>query len=571
MMSQRFTHGRLLAAAAIAILAGTQALSLAAVRPGPTAPHAMVVAADPDAARAALDVLRAGGNAVDAAITTAFALAVTYPQAGNLGGGGYLLARMADGRSFVVDYRETAPAAATRDMFLDASGKVVADRSVRGALAAGVPGTVAGMAMAREIAGTMPLARLLAPAIALAEEGFAVRPGLARALEGDKASLASRPSTAAVFYPKGEPLAAGSLLVQKDLARTLRRIAEGGPTAFYEGPTAEAIVSYMKANGGLMTPADLASYRAIRREPLAGSYRGLDLLTVPPSSSGGVVLLEMLHMLEPRDLPALGRDSSAYAHLLAEVMKRAYADRASFLGDPGFVKMPLAGLLSRGYATQRMSAFDPERATASTALGAGDPSRFEPASTTHFTIADAAGNVVSNTYTINEWFGNGDVVDGAGFFLNNEMDDFSASPGTPNLYGLVGGEANAIAPGKRMLSSMTPVILTKEGRPLLTLGTPGGSRIPTTVLEVILGVVDYGMELQAAVDAPRCHHQWLPDRVLCEEGALSADVAAAMRRRGHEVKIGGWWGDVQAIYFDRSKGVLRGASDARGYGEALGY
>jgi gamma-glutamyltranspeptidase/glutathione hydrolase len=558
---------RLLAAGLAALI---PCAAEAAVRPAAAAERAMVVASDPAAARAALSILETGGNAVDAAVAAGFALAVTHPQAGNVGGGGFMLVRLASGRTFVMDYRETAPAAARREMFLGPDGNVVAGLSTETALAAGVPGTVAGLALALEEAGSLPLARVLAPAIRLAEEGFPVPEGLARAVEAAAGRLEKSAAAAAVFLPEGRPVRPGAILVQRDLARTLRAIAEGGPRTFYDGPVAEALADFVKAQGGLISRDDLRAYRAVLREPVRFTYRGHEILSAPPPSAGGVVLGEMLHMLEPFDIRALGPGSSAYWHLLAEVMKRAYADRAAFLGDPDFAPIPAAGLLSPDYARGLMKTFDPRRATPARAAGPGEPPRLEGASTTHFTIADEAGNVVANTYTLNDAFGSGILVEGLGFLLNNEMDDFTARPGAPNLYGLVQGKANAVGPGKRMLSSMTPTIVLRDGRPFLALGTPGGGRITTIVLQVILNAVEFGMELQAAVDAPRCHHQWLPDRLTCEAGAAPADVAGALRARGHDLAEQGLRGDVQAILFDREAGLLRGASDARGYGAALG-
>ncbi len=555
---------------ALALLAASAA-ALAAVRPAPAAKRAMVAAPEPAAARVALDILRAGGNAVDAAVAAGFALAVTYPQAGNLGGGGFMLIRLADGNARLVDYRETAPSAAHRDMFLDGDGRVVEGSSRDSFLAVGVPGTVAGLALARDRFGTMPLARLIAPAIALAETGFEVPEELAAAIRGSEARLARHPGSAAIFLPGGKPPRAGSLLVQEELGRALREIARDGPRAFYEGAIGEGIAAAVGRNGGFVTLEDLRAYRALLREPIRTGYRGYEVVTTPPPSAGGIVLAEMLHMLEPHDLRALGHGSSAYHHLLAEVMKRAYADRATFLGDPDQVRIPIHALLSRDYASRLMAGYDPGRATAAREAGPGEPGRFESESTTHFTVADERGNVVANTYTLNGSFGVGAVVEGWGFLLNNEMDDFSIRPGVPNMYGLVGGEANAIAPGKRMLSSMTPTILLKDGRPFLALGTRGGGRITTMVLQVILNVVDFGMELQAAVNAPRCHHQWIPDVLHCEAEALAADVRDNLLGRGHVVEAGGHHGDIQVILFDPEAGLLRGAADARGYGVAVGY
>jgi gamma-glutamyltranspeptidase/glutathione hydrolase len=544
----------------------------AAVRPAVTSKKAMVAMPDPVAAKIALEILRSGGNAVDAAVAAGFALAVTYPQAGNLGGGGFMLVRLAGGEAFVVDYRETAPSGAGRDMYLDSEGKVVAGLSRDSHLGVGVPGTVAGLDLARQRAGTMPLGRLLAPAIALADDGFQVPEGLAAAIERSRRRLERYPATAAVFFPGGRPPEAGHLLIQKDLARTLRLIASEGPNAFYRGAIAKGIADSVKAHGGLVTLEDMAGYEPVLREPIRVTYRGHEILGVPPPSAGGVVLAEMLHMLEPHDLKALGAGSSAYYHLLAEVMKRAYADRATFLGDPDHVRIPLKALLSREYSGELMANFDPEAATPAAKAGPGNPLRFESSSTTHFTIADSMGNVVSNTYTLNASFGLGAVVEGWGFLLNNEMDDFSAQPGSPNMYGLIGAEANAVAPGKRMLSSMTPTIVMKDGAPFLALGTPGGGRITTMVLQVIVNVLDFGMELQAAVDYPRCHHQWTPDELFCEAEAIPADVESNLRRRGHAVRVGAPRGDVHAIMMiDKETRLLRGAADARGYGVALGH
>ncbi len=531
----------------------------------------MVAVPEPLAADVALGILRSGGNAVDAAVAAGFALAVTHPAAGNLGGGGFMLVRLSGGESWVIDYRETAPSAATKDMFLDASGKARASLSVESYLAVGVPGTVAGLALARERAGTIPLGRLIAPPATLASEGFPLRPALARSLVEHREQLARHPSSARIFLPGGKAPEPGSLLVQEDLARTLRLIARDGASAFYEGPVAASMEEIMRERGGRITRADMAAYRALVREPLRARYRDLDVISAPPPSAGGIVLTEMLHMLEPYNLRDLGRGSSAYLHLLAEVMKRAYADRAVFLGDPDHVDVPVEQLLSPAYARSLMSGYDPGRATPADAAGPGDPLRFEGDSTTHFTIVDALGNVVVNTYTLNDSFGLGAVLDGWGFLLNNEMDDFSSAPGTPNMYGLVGAEANAISPGKRMLSSMTPTIILKSGRPWLALGTPGGGRITTMVLQVLLNVAEFGMELQAAVDAPRCHHQWKPDRISCEEEALPADVRAALEARGHTVQAGSHHGDIQAILIEPETGLLRGAADARGSGVAIGY
>ena len=548
----------------------------AASRPAERARHAMVAGPEPLAVEAALDVLRRGGNAVDAAVTMGFALAVTYPQAGNLGGGGYLLVRAPDGAASFIDFREVAPAAATRDMFLDPNGSVIPKASIETLRAVGVPGTPAGLALALRRHGTIPLARALAPAIRLAREGFTVSRGLERALDAGAQRLGAWPATRAVFFQHGAPLKEGDRLVQKDLAATLARIAQEGPEAFYSGAMARDLEMQMKTQGGLITAADLAAYAPIEREPVTGTYRGYRILSAPPSSSGGIGLLQMLAMMEPRQPRSLGAASSAYIHLLAEASRRAFADRARWLGDPAFFKVPIAQLLAPDYTALLMRSFDPARATTSASAGPGDPLAREGTQTTHWSIVDATGTAVAITVTLNDSFGCGAMAGSLGYLLNNEMDDFAARPDAPNLYGLVGGEANSIAPGKRMLSSMTPTIVTRrdaEGaeRLFLVLGTPGGPTIITSVLQVMLNVMEFDMDLQAAVDAPRMHHQWLPDEVQLDAGAFPFDVQEALRQRGHVVKEVGPRGNVQAILQDPADGWLRGAADARGYGAARGY
>jgi len=544
--------------------------AICASRPAERARHAMVAGPEPLAVEVGLEVLRQGGNAVDAAVAIAFALAVTHPQAGNIGGGGFMLIRLSSGRSEFIDYRETAPAASARDMFLDERGEAIAGASLRTYRAVGVPGTVAGLALAKERFGTLPWKRLLSPAIKLAREGFPVRRDLERDLLSEEDRLAAWPATQSIFFRGGHPLAEGDLLVQKDLARTLETLARDGEEAFYRGALARALEQEMASHSGLITGEDLAAYKPIVREPLKETYRGYEIITSPPPSSGGVALFEMLHMLEPFDLKSLGHNSSAYIHVASEAMKRAFADRARFMGDPGFVRMPLAGLLSRDYAASLMRSFDPLRATPAPSAGPGDPLSFEKPSTTHFSVMDSSGAVVANTYTLNDSFGCGAVAGGLGFLLNNEMDDFSIKPGVPNLYGLVGGEANSIMPGKRMLSSMTPTIVVKDGRPFMALGTPGGPTILTSVLQVLLNVVEFGLDPQAAVDAPRFHHQWLPDRIVLERDGFSADVREALKHRGHDLLEAAPRGDVQAILVDERSRWILGASDARGFGMARG-
>ena len=575
----RLTRGRarlvplgLLATAALTFLAPARAL--AATRPAERARHAMVVAAEPLAAAEGLKVLREGGNAVDAAVTTAFTLAVTWPQAGNIGGGGFILIRPAGGEPLFIDFREVAPAAATRDMFLDDKGEPIPDASTHTYRAAGVPGTVAGLAMALRRTGTIPLSRAIAPAIRLAREGFTIGRGLEEKLLDETARLSRYPTSRALFFRGDRPLQAGERLVQEDLARTLEEIARDGPDAFYRGRIARALAKDMKEHDGLVTREDLEKYQPLERTPLEGRYRGHRILSAPPSSSGGVALVQILNMLEPFDLRAMGHNSSEYIHTASEAMKRAFADRAQWLGDPAFVDVPVRALIAHDYARNMMRSFDPRRATPAAVAGPGEPRR-EGASTTHLSVIDASGMAVSLTVTLNDSFGCGAVATGLGFLLNDEMDDFSMKPGTPNVYGLIGGTANAIAPGKRMLSSMTPTIVTagdgSAERPWLIIGSPGGPSIISAVAQTIVNVLDFGMELQAAVDAPRFHHQWIPDRIQVDRGVFPRDVLDALTARGHDVEERMPAGNVQAILIDGEPGWILGAPDARGYGAALGY
>ncbi len=563
----------LVVAAAIALLprGGHEAAS----RPAERARHAMVAAAEPLAAAEGLRVLRDGGNAVDAAVTMAFVLAVTWPQAGNIGGGGYMLIRPANGEPLFIDFREVAPAGATRDMFLDGKGDPVSGASTHTYRAAGVPGTVAGLALALRRGGTIPLAVAVAPAIRCAREGFVVGRGLEVDLEEEVEKLSRSPASRALFFREGRPLQQGDRLVQVDLARTLEDIARDGPEAFYKGRIARALAKDMKDNGGLIAVEDLAAYEPIVRVPLEGRYRGHRILSAPPSSSGGIALVQILNMLEPYDLRSMGHNSSEYVHHVSEAMKRAFADRAQWLGDPDFVDVPIRALIAPDYARSLMRSFDPGRATPAALAGPGNPRHREGDSTTHLSVLDASGMAVSLTTTLNDSFGCGAVAAGLGFLLNDEMDDFSMKPGVPNVYGLVGGTANAIAPGKRMLSSMSPTIVTAgEGaaeQPWMVVGSPGGPSIISAVAQTILNVTDFGMDLQAAVDAPRFHHQWSPDRILVDRNVFPRDVMDALAARGHEVKERSPVGDVQAILADRPNGWILGASDARGYGATLGY
>ncbi len=527
------------------------------------AAHGMVASQEARATRIGVDILKRGGNAVDAAVAVGFALAVTLPQAGNLGGGGFMLVHLADRHETVaIDYRETAPQAATADMFLAPGGEPDRAASRRSGKAVGVPGTVRGLAEAHRLygSGKLSLAELIAPAEALARAGIPVTGGLADSLPRSAGLLGRWPSTRRIFFRGDVPLPRGDSLVQADLADTLRAVAEGGPDAFYAGPIAGRIAAAVRAAGGPMTEADLAAYRPVVRQPVRGTYRGYEVVSMPPPSSGGVHLIEILNILEGFDLAAMGAGSAAAIHTLAEAMKPAYADRATWLGDPDRVRVPVQGLTAKSYAARLRRAIDPERARPADSIAAGDPLPPEPDQTTHFSVVDAAGNAVANTYTLNFSYGIGLVAEGTGVLLNNEMDDFSAKAGTPNAYGLVGGDANAVAPGARPLSSMTPTFLFRDGQLYLVTGSPGGSRIITTVLDVIVNLIDFRMNLAEAVDAPRIHHQWKPDVLRVEQG-LSPDTLALLRGRGHDVRVGSSSGSANSIL--RSGGLLSGAADPR--------
>jgi len=532
--------------------------------------HGMVSSAQAEATDAGVEILKQGGNAVDAAVATAFALAVTYPSAGNIGGGGFMVIRRNDGRAAAIDYRETASGRASKTMFLDAAGNVIPDAPKTGHRAAGVPGTVAGMALALETFGTKPWKDVLAPAIRLAEEGFPVSYSLARQLRSGESKFSQYPETKRIFLRNGRFYNEGDRLTQPELAATLRRIAANGPREFYEGKTARLLEAEMKANGGLVSLDDLKQYKAIPREPVRGRYRGYELISMPPVSSGGFLLMQMLGMLERFDLRSMGFHSSAADHLLIEVMKRAYADRAAWFGDPAFVTVPLARLLSPAYIAGRAASIRPDRATPSEQIREGSLPR-ESNDTTHFSAVDAQGNAVSNTYTLRDSYGSGVVVTGAGFFLNNVMDEFAAKAGAPNAFGYPAGEANSIAPGKRPVSSQTPTIAVKGGKLAFVIGTPGGTTIPNTVLQVTLNLIDHGMNIQEAIDAPRIHHQWLPDVVRRERYALAKDVLHALEAKGHKfASEPAVIGQVHGIAVD-ANGVRLGGADSRGSGKAAGY
>jgi len=528
--------------------------------------HAIVVTREPHATDAGVAVLRAGGNAVDAAVAVGFALAVTHPAAGNIGGGGFMLIRLADGRARFVDFRERAPLAASRDMYLGPDGAPTSESRL-GYKAAGVPGTVRGLEAAHRKYGRRPWATLMSPAVKLAEKGFPVSWGLARSLKASK-SLHQFPESKRVFLNGGRYWEPGDTLVQPELARTLERIARHGARDFYEGETARRLSAAMTAAGGLITLEDLRQYAVVEREPLTGSYRGYRIVTAPPPSSGGVGILQMLGVLEKSGYEKHGAGSAAAVHYVAETMRRFFAGRNAFLADPDFVRVPVRGLLDERYISRLRASIDPQRATPSDEIRTGDPAGYESAETTHYSIVDAEGNAVAVTYTLNSSYGCGVTAPGLGFLLNNEMDDFTAKPGAPNAAGLVQGEQNAIQPGKRPLSSMTPTIVLRGGRLFMVLGSPGSGRIISTVLQVLLNVIDFGLNIQDAVDRPRFHHQWKPDRIFLEP-AFSPDTVALLRSRGHEIETSTSIGEVAAVLV--SDGWIEGAADSRTEGKASGY
>jgi gamma-glutamyltranspeptidase/glutathione hydrolase len=540
----------------------------AAAPPAVEAEHGIVVSAQHDASEIGARILEWGGNAIDAAVAVGYALAVTDPCCGNIGGGGFMLVHLADGRDTFLDFRETAPGAANPAMYLDAAGEPVAAASREGWRAVAVPGTVMGLDRALGEYGRLPRRAVMAPAIALARDGFVLGHADAQIVERSAARLAKDAAAARIFLrPDGSPLQSGDRLVQADLAASLERIARDGPDAFYRGPIAQAMAAASAAGGGILTAEDLAGYATTEGAPLDCGYRGWEIVSAPPPSSGGATICQILGIVAGDDLKALGFGSAASVHLLVEAMRLAYRDRNTWLGDPAFVANPLDRLLSKEHAAALRGRIDPGKAAASAPPG---PRSSEKPETTHYSVADGEGNAVAVTYTLNGSFGAGIVAPGTGILLNNEMDDFAAKPGAANLYGLVQGEANAIAPGKRPLSSMAPTLVKKDGRLFLVLGSPGGSRIITAVLETLINILDHGMAPQEAVDAPRFHHQWLPDKVYYEPRGLSPDTLERLRGIGHALAEQPPWGAVELI--EIANGHFLGANDSRRpAGAAVGY
>ena len=533
--------------------------------------HGAVASAEVHATQAGIDVLKAGGNAIDAAVAVGFALAVTHSSAGNIGGGGFMLVRMADGKSYFVDFREEAPGKATETMYQDDHGNVVAGRSTVGMLASGVPGTVAGLTSARQKLGKLTLAQDLAAAIRLAEDGFPLDTSEANGFRRAK-NLAQFADSRRIFQRDGKFYEAGDVFRQPELAATLKQIAAGGADAFYRGAIAKELAAFEAANGGLITTEDLARYEAKWREPIALKYHGYDVITSPPPSSGGIAIGEMLNMLDGSNFVAAGMNSAEALHDEIEAERRAMADRAEYLGDPDFVKVPVSQLLSPAYAKERWASVKPHAASSSKDVGAGSIPGYESDETTHYSVVDPEGNAVAVTYTLNFGYGSG-VTDGKlGFLLNDEMDDFTSKPGAPNGFNLIQGKANVIEPHKRPLSSMVPTIVTKDGKLALVVGSPGGPRIITSVFEVLTDVLDFGLNVQQAVDAPRFHQQWMPEDVYFEgPNRFSPDTLRLLEKMGYPVKVERTWCDVEAIQIDLKTGMRLAATDPRADGAAIAY
>jgi gamma-glutamyltranspeptidase/glutathione hydrolase len=568
----------LIAPAAPLLNGGHRGGTAFAASPEPVrARHGMVASTSSIASKVGVDVLRRGGNAVDAAIAVAFALAVTYPAAGNLGGGGFMMIRLRDGRTTAIDYREMAPAAAHRNVYLDERGELKKGEgsSLVGYRASGVPGTVAGMELALKKYGSGRLnwAQLVEPARRLAAEGFPLPYSLARSLKSNANELGLYPESKRIYLNGGDFRNEGDVWRQPELAATFARMQRVGPREFYEGRTARLIAEEMRAHGGLVTLEDLKNYVAKERVPLRSTYRGFEVVSMPPPSSGGAVLIEMLNILEGFDLRNMGASSSARYHAETEAMRRAFADRAEYMGDADFVSVPVAGLIDKSYAERLRKSIRADRASTSDEVKAGRPVGAESEETTHFTVVDAEGNCVSNTYTLNDSYGSKVVMKGTGVLMNDEMDDFAAKPGTPNMFGLIQGERNAVAPRKRPLSAMTPTfVLRADGSLWFAVGSPGGPTIINTVLQVVTNVIDFDMNIQQAIDAPRIHHQWLPDELVYEPFGMSADTFRALEGRGHKLTPKPrYMGDAQGIMIEEKTGVRLGASDPRSYGVPVGY
>jgi gamma-glutamyltranspeptidase/glutathione hydrolase len=556
----------------------------AAPLPPAHAPHAMVASIREVASRVGVEIMQAGGNAVDAAVATGFALAVVYPQAGNLGGGGFLLLRTASGEVHFVDFREKAPAAATENMYLDAHGNVIPNLSVVGYKAVGVPGSVAGLVYAEKKFGKLTLAEVMAPAIKLARDGFPLLSQEVADIKHEK-RLADFRDSRRIFQRDGNFYRPGEVLKQPELARTLDRIAKD-PDDFYHGALAHELAAAIQKGGGLVTPADLAGYEVKEREPVRGTYRGYDIISAPPPSSGGTALIEILNILEGFDLAKIGNRSAETIHLTVEAFRRAFYDRADFMGDPDFSRIPVPQLIDKKYAAAWRNTIDPAHASPSTSLKrppfenlerVADARRAairEPQNTTHYSVVDSEGNAVAVTTTLNDEFGSRATAEGLGFLLNDEMDDFASKQGVPNIYGLIQGPANAIGPGKRPLSAMTPTIVLKDGKLFLVLGSPGGPRIITTVANILMGVVDFGLDIQQSVDAPRFHHQWLPDQIDVED-TLSPDTMNVLRSKGYKLSVkhgvDQYPADGECVMIDPKTGERLGASDDRDQGKAVGY
>jgi gamma-glutamyltranspeptidase / glutathione hydrolase len=561
-------------------LSAAQASGVAPVR----APHAMVASVHALATAAGVEAMKQGGNAVDAAVATGFALAVVHPQAGNLGGGGFMLLRPANGKARFIDFRETAPAAATRDMYLDKSGNVVPGASTLGYRAVAVPGSVAGLVYAQSKFGKLPLPKVMAPAIQLAREGFVLAHEDARDFRD--ADLTQFPESRRLFQRDGDYYCAGEVFRQPELARTLEHIAQD-PSEFYRGAMAKELASWIREHGGLVTEQDLASYKVEEREPVRGTYRGYEIIGSPPPSSGGITLIELLNILEGYQLNKLGAGSAEAIHLTTEAYRRAFFDRAELLGDPDFGRVPVAQLIDKRYAAAWRESLNPDHASQSSGLQrpTGVLERLdqvavaEPMHTTHFSVVDAEGNAVALTTTLNDIFGAHVVVGPLGFLLNDEMDDFTSKPGAPNMFGLLQSEANAIGPGKRPLSAMAPTIVLEGGKLFLVVGSRGGPRIITSVANVLLGVIDYGLNIQQAVNAARFHHQWMPDALRVEEHGFSPDTLKLLKAMGHNVEQGivdngkyePYWSETECVAIDQRTGERLGASDYRGNGKAAGY